>query len=99
MQSLLGRLKYPRGFNRNYRDVVTHIDGYTMEEYSNLLWIGSIIASKGPLGFQKLWGLLQPAAKHYLYGRDASQEARSTAARCAREYAAELERLVIQKKV
>ena len=68
MQSLLGRLKYPRGFNRNYHDVVTHIDGYTMEEYSNLLWIGSIIASKGPLGFQKLWGLLQPAAKHYLYG-------------------------------
>ena len=46
MQSLLGRLKYPRGFKRNYRDIVTHIDGYTMEEYSILLWIGSIIASK-----------------------------------------------------
>ena len=85
MQSLLDRLKYPRGVNRNYRDVVTHIDGYTMEEYSNLLWIGNIIASKGPLGFQKLCALLPPAAKHYLYGRDASQEARLTAARCARE--------------
>ena len=99
MQSLLGRLHYPRGFNRNYRDVITHIDGYTMEEYANLIWIGDIIASKGPVGFQQLWAPLRAASQHYIYGTDDSDAAKARGAANMRQFAEELERLVIKKKV
>ena len=95
MQGLQHRIVYPKGFNRPYRCVVQYCQSYTLEETSNLIWIGSLIAYRAPAGFRKLWGLLQPALVHYLYGRDGSERAIRAAARSIQRYAEELEKFVI----
>ena len=95
MQGLQGRVVFPKGINRSYRDVTAYIDSYTLEETSNLIWIGCLVARMAPAGFQRLWGHLQPALQHYIYGTDASKAAMRAAAEHMRKYAEELEKLVI----
>lgn len=74
LQALASRIKYPAPFNRKYRCVVEYSESYIMEEYANMVWIGSLIAKIGPPGFQSLWRLLRPVLKHYIYNFDAEPE-------------------------
>lgn len=95
MQGLAPRIKLPHCFGRKYRDVVTYIDSYTMEELGNLIWLGGIIAYAGPIKFQELWRDFQPAMQHYIFGHeDTSKTAMQAAASFAR-FQVNLERLVI----
>jgi hypothetical protein len=77
---LQNRIVYPKGFNRPYRCVVQYFQSYTLEETSNLIWVGILVAHRAPAGFRKLWGLLQPALLHYFYGSDSSERAIHAAA-------------------
>jgi hypothetical protein len=95
VQGLRHRIVYPKGFNRPYRCVWQYCKSYTLEETSNLIWIGSLLAYRAPADFRKLWGYLQPALVHYLYGSDASEAAIRTAALNIRRYEKEMEKFVI----
>jgi len=99
VQALAPRICLPRGFNRQYRCVVTHIKGYTMEELANLIWIGDIIAHNGPDGFRNLWRMLQPAVKHYIFGFDATEPDFRAAHAQLRSYAEEVESRVVATAV
>jgi hypothetical protein len=70
-----------------------------MEEIANLLWLGHILARHGPPGFQALWSQLRPAAVHYIYGFNATQEACQEAAKKLRCYAVSTEEMVIDMEV
>lgn len=99
LQSLKHRIKLPFGFNRPYRCVVKYGKSYVMEELANLIWLGGLLAEAGPPGFRRLWGFLQPALQHYLYGWNATVEDIHAAAANMRNYAQELERGVIAGKI
>jgi hypothetical protein len=70
-----------------------------MEEVANLLWVGYILAENGPPGFQTLWSLLAPPARHYVYGMNDSAAACEAAADQLHEYAVELEHMIINRTV
>jgi hypothetical protein len=55
------------GLQSTFRCVITHIEGYTMEELGNLIWLGDLISFWGPRQFQ-LWGDLKIASQHYIVG-------------------------------
>lgn len=99
VQGLAPRIDFPAGFTRPYRCVVRYIKGYTMEELNNFIWIGCMIAKKGPDGFQTLWALLQPLLKHHLYGFDATPSQCAAAAAGWDAYSAKLEEFVDDGKV
>lgn len=99
MQALHGRIVYPSAFNRSYRCVVKYIKSYVMEELANLIFIGCYIAQCGPPGFKSLWMRLQPAMWHYLYGKNDTASQRRTAEVSLQNYAARLEKYVIDGKV
>lgn len=98
-QGMLGNIYYPRGFGRPYRCIVTHCDGYTMEEYSTSLVIGCLVAREGPQGFQRLWGLIVTVARHYLFNFNPTNAEKQKAARSMAMFNAELEKLIIRGKV
>lgn len=70
-----------------------------MEELSNLIWIGGLLAMLGPPRFKELWSHLQPALQHYMYGFNASVAEMCAAAERLRKYACKLEQLVKEDKV
>jgi hypothetical protein len=99
MQESWKHIGFPHAFASPPRDPVRFLARFKMEETANLLWVGHILAKHGPPGFQQLWSLLRPAATHYIYGFNASQEACDDAADLLRVYAILLERMVISKEV
>jgi hypothetical protein len=84
---------------RMYRDVITWISSYTMEELAGLIFWGGFVAHAGPSGFQKLFELLQPALWHYMYNFKATPEEMRSAAHSLREYAKTLEEYVLKQQV
>lgn len=59
-----------------------------MEELSNLIWIGGVIAEKGPLGFQRLWAVMHRFLAHYVYGvTESSREERNAGHNALQKYA------------
>lgn len=73
MQDLKHRVRYPLCFAHKYKDIVQNGHQYIMESWSNMIWLGCLIAEYGPPGFQLLWKHLQPALKHYIYGLEDTQ--------------------------
>jgi hypothetical protein len=79
--------------------VTKYINSYTLEEISNIIWIGCLISAVAPKGFQQLWAKLQPAVKHYLFGFDAKEADMPSAAKHMLEFARALEEMVMQQWV
>jgi hypothetical protein len=95
VQALAPRIRYPQTWGLAYRDIMSSMGHYTMEEWANVVHLGSLIAACGPPAFQRLWRLLRPALLHYLYGFNSAVEEMRTASNLLYEYAEELEKLVI----
>ena len=90
----------PHGFAKKYRDVCAHGHHYTMEEWSNLIWIGGAIAACGPVAFRRLWRHMFKFLKHYIYGVDTRCIVQQHAAHEAlQRYAQDLEELAVYKQV
>jgi hypothetical protein len=60
-----------------------------------LIWLGNFIAFHGPSGFQTLWGLLRPAAEHYIYAHDAGEQQMRAAHNSLYAYGEKLEEFII----
>jgi len=102
MQVLATRIGLPHGFAHRYRCVVTHGHSYTMEEWSNIIWLGGFIARCGPLGFQKLWAHMYKFLRHYIYGVDVKADdvvPMHAAHGHLCKYAEELDRMVGREQV
>jgi hypothetical protein len=99
MQALAQRIVYPRGFNRPYRDVVTYIDSYTMEEIANLAWVGGILFHNAPTGARRVYSLLRKILLHYIFGFLDDAQDMMRASRCLWDLAKLLETLVVRSKV
>ena len=89
----------PSGFNRPYRDIVKYIKSYTIEELSNVIFLGCYMAKVGPPGFLSLWKHLQPALHHYIYGYDDDMHQQRKAHEDLVAFASLLEQMVRDGKV
>jgi hypothetical protein len=99
LQALAQRIVYPRGFNRPYRDVVTYIDSYTMEELANLAWVGGIIFHNFPTDARKVYSLLRVILLHFTFGYLDDERDMRRAERCLWELAKFLESRFIRSEV
>lgn len=100
MQELGRRVRLPHGFAHRYRDVCEHGRHYTMEEWSNMIWLGSAVAQCGPHYFQELWAHMFKFLRHYIYGVDSWSIVEQHAAHEALlEYARLLEMLAVANQV
>lgn len=99
MQQLCARILYPSALGRPLRDPIKHIKGFVMEEMASLTFVGALLASCGPTGFQKAWKSIGPAARHYLFAMDATDEAMDKAQARTLEYAKLIEGLVVKGEV
>jgi len=71
-----------------------------MEELSNLIWLGGVIAEQGPHEFKRLWRPFRAALEHYIYGFSNKKATDSEFAhRCLWAYAAAVDCLVGQEMV
>jgi hypothetical protein len=77
------------GLQSTFRCIITHIEGYTMEELGNLIWLGDLISFRGPCKFQLLWGDMKIALQTYIFGFGAGDAQMQKAAKHMRAYANE----------
>jgi hypothetical protein len=99
MQEEWARIEFPHGKGSKPRDPTHYIKDLKMEELSDLLWLGGVLAKNGTSAWCRAWHHLRQACVHYLFGYDATEQETRTASNELRAYAELMEKHVQSNEV